>query len=68
MPSTESQNLKGAYFEVLSDMLSSLGVIAAGLIMWATNWYYADPLFSAGIGSSSSRGPGPCCVRPSACC
>lgn len=48
--STESLNLKGAYFEVLSDMLSSIGVIAAGLIMWATEWYYADPLFSAGIG------------------
>ena len=48
--SAESLNLKGAYFEVLSDMLSSIGVIAAGLIMWATDWYYADPLFSAGIG------------------
>ncbi|MGE3959900.1 MAG: cation diffusion facilitator family transporter [Vicinamibacterales bacterium] len=48
--SIDSLNLKGAYFEVLSDMLSSLGVIAAGLIMWATQWYYADPLFSAGIG------------------
>ena len=48
--SAESLNLKGAYFEVLSDMLSSLGVIAAGLIMWTTQWYYADPLFSAGIG------------------
>ena len=48
--STESLNLKGAYFEVLSDMLSSLGVIGAGLIMWATQWYYADPLFSAAIG------------------
>jgi cobalt-zinc-cadmium efflux system protein len=48
--SSESLNLKGAYFEVVSDMLSSLGVIAAGLIMWATQWYYADPLFSAAIG------------------
>lgn len=47
---TESLNLKGAYFEVLSDMLSSLGVIAAGVIMWATQWYSADPIFSAGIG------------------
>jgi len=46
----ESLNLKGAYFEVLSDMLSSLGVIAAAVIMWATRWYYADPIFSAGIG------------------
>jgi cobalt-zinc-cadmium efflux system protein len=46
----ESLNMKGAYFEVLSDMLTSIGVIAAGAIMWATGWYYADPLFSAGIG------------------
>jgi cobalt-zinc-cadmium efflux system protein len=46
----ESLNMKGAYFEVLSDMLTSIGVIAAGLIMWTTGWYYADPLFSAGIG------------------
>ena len=48
--STESLNMKGAYFELLSHMLSSLGVIAAGLIMWTTGWYYADPVFSAGIG------------------
>lgn len=48
--STESLNMKGAYFEVLSDMLTSIGVIAAGAIMWTTGWYYADPLFSAGIG------------------
>ena len=37
--STQSLNLKGAYFEVLSDMLSSLGVIIAGVTMWATQWY-----------------------------
>ena len=48
--SAESLNLKGAYFEVLSDMFSSLGVIAAGLIMWMTRWNYADPLFAADIG------------------
>lgn len=48
--SGESLNLKGAYFEVLSDMLTSIGVLAAGLIMLLTGWYYADPLISAGIG------------------
>jgi cobalt-zinc-cadmium efflux system protein len=48
--SAESLNMKGAYFEVLSDALTSVGVIIAGLIMWATGWYYADPLISAGIG------------------
>ena len=48
--SKESLNMKGAYFEVLSDMLTSIGVIIAGVIMITTGWYYADPLISAGIG------------------
>ena len=48
--SKESLNMKGAYFEVMSDMLTSIGVIAAALIMLTTGWYYADPLISAGIG------------------
>lgn len=46
----ESLNVKGAYFEVLSDLLSSIGVIIAGVVMLTTGWYYADPLISAGIG------------------
>jgi cobalt-zinc-cadmium efflux system protein len=48
--SSKSLNVKGAYFEVLSDMLASIAVIAAGIVMWTTGWYYADPLLSAGIG------------------
>ncbi len=48
--SEESLNMKGAYFEVLSDMLTSIGVIVAGVIMLTTGWYHADPLISAGIG------------------
>ncbi|HZS04792.1 MAG TPA: cation diffusion facilitator family transporter [Blastocatellia bacterium] len=48
--SEESLNMRGAYFEVLSDMLTSVGVIVAGIIMLTTGWYYADPLISAGIG------------------
>lgn len=48
--SEESLNMKGAYFEVLSDMLTSIGVIIAGIIMLTTGWYYADPIISAGIG------------------
>ena len=48
--STESLNMKGAYFEVLSDMLTSIGVIVAAVIMLTTGWYYADPIISAGIG------------------
>ncbi|MBI3950155.1 MAG: cation transporter [Acidobacteria bacterium] len=48
--SGRSLNIKGAYLEVLSDMLGSLGVIAASVIMLTTGWYRADPLISAGIG------------------
>lgn len=48
--SKESLNMKGAYFEVLSDMVTSIGVIIAALIMMTTGWYYADPIISAGIG------------------
>ncbi|WBV58949.1 cation diffusion facilitator family transporter [Chryseobacterium daecheongense] len=48
--SEASLNMKGAYFEVLSDMLTSVGVMIAGVIMLTTNWYYADPLISAAIG------------------
>lgn len=48
--SEESLNMKGAYYEVLSDMLTSVGVIIAAVVMLTTGWYYADPIISAGIG------------------
>ena len=48
--SKESLNVKGAYFEVLSDMLGSLGVLAAAFIIMFTGWTLADPLIGAGIG------------------
>jgi len=48
--SSESLNLKGAYFEVLSDMLGSLGVIVAAGVVMLTGWTLADPIIGAGIG------------------
>lgn len=48
--SSESINLKGAYFEVLSDMLGSIGVIVAALLMMWKGWRLADPIIGAGIG------------------
>ena len=48
--SSESLNVKGAYFEVLSDMLGSLGVIAAAAIIAVTGWSVVDPLIGAAIG------------------
>lgn len=48
--SKTSLNMKGAYFEVMSDLLTSIGVMIAGAVMWFTGWYYADPIISAAIG------------------
>lgn len=48
--SGDSLNVRGAYFEVLSDMLGSLGVIVAAVIVALTGWRLADPLVGAGIG------------------
>lgn len=48
--SSESLNIKGAYFEVLSDMLGSIGVIVAALLMMWKGWVLADPIIGAGIG------------------
>ncbi|MBX9782587.1 MAG: cation diffusion facilitator family transporter [Chitinophagaceae bacterium] len=48
--SKESINIKGAFLEVVSDMLSSVGVIIAGIIILVTGWLYIDPIMSALIG------------------
>ena len=46
----ESLNLRGAFLEVLSDLLGSLGVILAAAIIYFTGWWPADPLISVVIG------------------
>lgn len=48
--SAESLNLKGAYFEVLADMLGSIGVIISALVIMFTGWTLADPIVGAAIG------------------
>lgn len=46
----ESINLQGAYLEVLGDLLGSLGVIAAALVIAGTGWWWVDPLVAVAIG------------------
>jgi cobalt-zinc-cadmium efflux system protein len=48
--SGESLNVKGAYLEVWSDMLGSLGVIAGALLIRATGWTVVDPVIAVLIG------------------
>lgn len=44
-----SLNVRAAYLEVLSDALSSVGVLVAAVIVVTTGWTLADPLVSLGI-------------------
>jgi len=46
----KSLNVKGAFLHVLADAAGSMGVISAGLIMYFTGWYYADPIISMMVG------------------
>lgn len=48
--SEESLNMKGAYLEVWSDMLGSLGVIAAAIVIRFTGWNWVDSVVAAAIG------------------
>jgi len=46
----DSLNVKGAFFEVISDLLGSIGVIVAAITVATTGWTYADPIIGALIG------------------
>lgn len=48
--SGESLNVKGAYLEVWADMLGSIGVILAALIITFTGWTVVDPILAVLIG------------------
>ena len=39
-------NIRGAYLHMLADALVSLGVVAAGLTIMYTQWYWLDPVIS----------------------
>jgi cobalt-zinc-cadmium efflux system protein len=42
----ESLNVRGAWLHVLTDALGSVQAIAAGLLIWAFGWQWADPAAS----------------------
>lgn len=46
----ESLNLRGAYLELLSDALGSIGVILAAVIIQTTGFTLADPIISVAMG------------------
>jgi cobalt-zinc-cadmium efflux system protein len=48
--SKASLNVRGAYLEVFSDLLGSLGVILAAVMLQVTGWEWVDPAVGAAIG------------------
>jgi cobalt-zinc-cadmium efflux system protein len=48
--SAESLNVSAALRHVLADLLGSLGVVLAALVILSTGWEYADPVVSVLIG------------------
>lgn len=45
-----SLNIKGAYLEVWSDLLGSVGVIVAAIVIRLTGWTWVDSAVAVGIG------------------
>lgn len=46
----DSLNVKGAYLEVLSDALGSVGVIVGAVLIYLTQWVWVDTLIAVLIG------------------
>jgi cobalt-zinc-cadmium efflux system protein len=46
----ESLNVEGAYLEVLSDLVGSVAVIVAAVVIGITDWAWVDPVVGVGIG------------------
>ena len=45
-----SLNVRAAFLHVVGDTISSVGVVAAGVIIAVTGWTYADPILAIVIG------------------
>ncbi len=48
--SRSSLNIKAAYWHIVGDTISSVGVIAAGAVIVVTGWRLADPIIAVFIG------------------
>lgn len=46
-----NMNVRSAFWHVLADLMGSVGVVVAGLVIWKTGWAYADSLISIVIAS-----------------
>jgi len=48
--SHQSLNIKAAFWHIMGDTISSVGVIIAGIVILLTEWYIADTIVAIAIG------------------
>jgi cobalt-zinc-cadmium efflux system protein len=49
--SRESLNVEGAYLEVVADLVGSVGVIVAAVVIALTDWEWVDPAVGVALGA-----------------
>jgi len=54
--SRSNLNIKAAFWHIVGDTISSVGVIVGGVIILVTGWYIADPIIAVFIGCIILRG------------
>lgn len=54
--SRDNLNVKGAFLHIISDAVSSVGVIVGGVLIHFLGWYYVDPILGFVIGIMIMRG------------
>ncbi len=47
--SKEDLNVSSVFYHMVADAASSVGIVAAGIVIFYTRWYILDPLVSLGI-------------------
>ncbi|DAC72953.1 MAG TPA: cation transporter [Thermoplasmata archaeon] len=45
----ENLNIRGVFYHMFADAISSVGIVIAALVIMYTNWTFIDPLVSIGI-------------------
>jgi cobalt-zinc-cadmium efflux system protein len=48
-PGFTNKNMRAARLHAFQDLLSSIGVVASGIIIWISGWVYTDPIVSTCI-------------------
>lgn len=49
-PSKDNLNVRGAFLHIVGDLLSSIAVVAGGVVIYLTGWKAIDPILSVLIG------------------